>query len=375
MRISKFYSLASCKKKNTAAMIVEDIIKQLPEVREHEPLAAQTTFQIGGSARYFFVAHTAEEIVQAVTAASQCGIPFFVLGGGSNILVSDKGFDGLVILNAIKEFHTEIRDGLAVVTVGAGENWDETVARCVAQDFSGMECLSGIPGTVGAAPVQNIGAYGQSVDNLINQVEAVDSMSGTRVTFNRTQCEFEYRTSIFKKAKGRYIITRVTFLLTPHGTSLITYHDLTQYFHGTVPTIAEVRRAVIEIRAKKGYVIMPEYECYKTAGSFFMNPVMDQVQFKKLQSAISGCIDPWYWPLESGLVKVSAACLLQSAGFSKGYRQGAVGISPKHALSIVNFENASAREVMEFAQEIKARVLEKFDIALAEEVQLVGDFT
>lgn len=350
----------------------EKLKQKLHGVKESEPLAPYTTFKIGGPARYFFVAHSADEMVRALRAATECGVLYFILAGGSNILVSDQGFEGLVILSAIKSFQTEICDGHAIVTAGAGESWDDLVAQCVAQNWAGIECLSGIPGTVGAAPVQNIGAYGQSVGEVVEGVEAIDASSGALVTLNKAQCEFGYRTSIFKKTRDRYTITRVTLALKPDGAPLVAYHDLKEYFGGRKPALSEVRQAVIEIRARKGYVIMPEYKCYKTAGSFFMNPVIAQEQFQKLLLLIRGCPDPWYWLLENGTVKVSAACLLQNSGFSKGYRQGEVGISPKHALSIVNFANATARDIVALAQEIKTAVQEKFGIALTEEVQSVG---
>ncbi len=345
---------------------------QLEKVKEHEPLAPHTTFKIGGPARYFFVARSTEDMTRAIRAAAECGIPFFVLAGGSNILVADKGFNGLVISNEIQEFRAEVRLGRALVTVGAGESWDDIVERCVSKDWAGIECLSGIPGKVGSAPVQNIGAYGQSVSTVVSSVEAIDCTDGSLRVFNNAQCEFGYRTSLFKKSQGRYSITRVTFALTPHGRPPLTYHDLKEYFSGKSPSLLEVRSAVIEIRAKKGYVIMPEYECYKTAGSFFLNPVITGEQFRKIKDTVHGCADPWYWELPNGNVKVSAACLLQSAGFSKGYRTGEVGISPKHSLSIVNFGNAKAQEIVALANEIKARVKEKFNVALEEEVQFIG---
>ena len=383
--------------------MIKNLKEKLSRLAENEPLAPYTTFKIGGPAKYFFTAKSADDMARAVRAALDCGVPFFVLAGGSNILVSDNGFDGLVILSAIMGCVFASEGDQVIATVGAGENWDNFVAKCVGQNLSGIECLSGIPGTVGAAPVQNIGAYGQSVDSVIRTVEAVDSATGTRVTFDNTQCEFGYRTSIFKKTPGRYIIMQVTFVLTPGGAPLITYHDLKQYFGASqvsppsqggdsgvvyhsapppatpqgggetyAPSLAEVRRAVIEIRARKGYVIMPEYECYKTAGSFFMNPIITQDQFENLQRMIKGCPDPWFWPLPDGTVKVSAACLLQSAGFLKGYRRGRAGISPKHSLSLVNFNGASASDIVALVQDIKTRVREKFDIMLQEEVQMVG---
>ncbi|MBI2552671.1 UDP-N-acetylmuramate dehydrogenase [Candidatus Uhrbacteria bacterium] len=391
--------------------------ERLGEELEHDILLAPfTTFKIGGAARYFFVARTADDLVRAITAAHECAIPFFMFGGGSNILVSDKGFDGLAIMTQIKGVEWRIEENRALVTAGAGEIWDELVAQCVERNLAGIECLSGIPGTVGAAPVQNIGAYGQSVDTVIRSVEAIDSKDGARVTFDNAGCEFGYRASIFKKMKGRYIITQVTLELTPSGAPLIAYHDLTEYFRNPPspslnlregdpsipplkvrggrgsyeisPSLAEVRQAVIEIRARKGYVIMPEYESFKTAGSFFMNPIVSRDQFEKLQGMIQECPDPWYWTVEDEKVhnppqspltlrgeekvKVSAACLLQSAGFSKGYRRGEAGISPKHSLSLVNFGGASAHDIVALAEEIKKRVRDKFDIELKEEVQLVG---
>ena len=372
--------------------MTEDLREKLKGVEENVILAPYTTFHIGGVAKYFFTAKSADDMMRAVSAAVECSVPFFVLAGGSNILVSDQGFDGLVILSQIHGLHTELKRGKAIVTAGAGESWDIIVARAVENNWAGIECLSGIPGTVGAAPVQNIGAYGQSVGEAVQSVEVVDSRDGTRVTFNNAQCGFGYRTSILKKARGRYIITKVILALTPNGAPLIAYHDLQEYFPSppplsggegdrakarsgegaTIPSLAEVRNAVIEIRARKGYVIMPEYECYKTAGSFFMNPIVSREQFEKLQSIIQGCYDPWSWPFPNGQVKVSAACLLQSAGFPKGYRRGVVGISPKHSLSIVNFGNATAREVIALAEDIKKSVQEKFGIKLEEEVQLVG---
>lgn len=346
--------------------------KRLPEIKENVLLAPHTTFKIGGPARYFFEARSTEDMVRAVSAAHQNGVKFFVLAGGSNILVSDRGFDGLVIFNQVKGIRTELKDGKAEVTAGAGENWDKIVELCVENNWAGIECLSGIPGRVGAAPVQNIGAYGQSVDAVIGSVEAVDSKDGTRITFDKAKCEFDYRTSVFKKAKGRYIITEVTLVLTPNGAPLLAYHDLKQYFGDIKPSLSEVRKAVIEIRAKKGYIIMPGYESYKTAGSFFTNPILSRDEFEKLRHKIDGCPMPWYWELTTGKVKVSAACLLQSAGFPKGYRMNEVGISPKHSLSIVNFGNARAQDVVMLMSIIKTKVRDTFGIQLEEEVQLVG---
>jgi len=208
---------------------MDNILRAL-EAKEYEPLAAHTTFKIGGPARYFFIAKSSEDVARAVTTAKARGVPFFVLGGGSNILVSDKGFAGLVILNRIQGFESRVNNTVAEITVGAGESWDETVARCVKNNWAGIESLSGIPGTVGAAPVQNIGAYGQSVDAVIKEVVAIDCNTMKEVCFDTRACQFSYRDSLFKQQTGRYVITRVAIALTVGGVPIVAYHDLKQYF-------------------------------------------------------------------------------------------------------------------------------------------------
>ena len=371
--ISKLYSLAKAEKKYATTVNMDELQKLLPGVREHESMTAHTTFKIGGTARYFFVAQSSSDVARAVAAATECNVPFFALGGGSNILVSDKGFEGLVILNNIPGFTVQVDGVVATVVVGAGENWDETVARCVQENWAGIESLSGIPGTVGASPVQNIGAYGQSVGAVIKEVRAFDCVVQKEVIFNNSACQFSYRESIFKKETGRFIITQVTFTLAVHGMPTLTYHDLKNYFPAhAAPTIAEVRAAVIEIRSRKGYLIMPGHESYATAGSFFKNPIVEGNQFQRVKDSVRGCADPWYWALPNGSVKVAAACLLQNSGFPKGYRKGNVGISPKHSLSLMNYGGACATEISALAEEIKKSVQEKCGIALQTEVELVG---
>ncbi len=346
---------------------------RLDGVRENEVLSPYTSFKIGGPARYFFEAHTKDDLAQAVKIAKECGVRIFILGGASNILISDKGFDGLVIFNQIKGLEFSIAGGAREARAGAGESWDNFVQACVERGWQGVECLSGIPGTVGASPVQNIGAYGQSVDSVIKTVYAIDCATGEEVEFDRAACQFGYRTSIFKQNSGRFVITQVVFVLRSDDKPALTYHDLQSYFSGkSTPTLTEIRKAVIEIRARKGYVLMPQYECYQTAGSFFMNPIISSEQFQRLLPLIKECPSPWYWALPNGAVKVSTACLLQNAGFAKGYRKGKVGISPKHSLSLINLGGASAQEIVTLAQEIKKSVLEKFGIELKEEVQVIG---
>ncbi len=346
------------------------------EIRENYPLRDITTFGIGGPARYFAAAHNEAHVREACAFARENRIPLLVLGGGSNILVSDTGFPGLVILNRIKGFNSRTRGQYVFVTAGAGEDWDSFVKRCVENGWQGLECLSGIPGTVGAAPVQNIGAYGQSVDACISEVRAVDVHTGGEVSLSSNECGFEYRKSIFNsQSAGRYIITQVTFRLVPEGVPELTYHDLKKHFpDDSAVTPAKVRNAVLEVRNGKGLLILEGYESFKSAGSFFKNPVISAGQFEKVNEIIQkeGCGANWAWPRRSGDIKVSAACLIQCAGYTRGHRQGNVGLSPKHTLVIINHHDAAAAEVIAFARQVQGKVREKFGVLIEPEVRLAG---
>lgn len=345
-------------------------------IEENIPLGDFTTFGIGGSARYFISVTGEEQLGKAAAFARETGLPLFVLGGGSNILISDKGFPGLVIRNRIPGFEHRRSGGHVYVTAGAGEDWDGIVRRCVEQGWQGLEGLSGVPGTAGAAPVQNIGAYGQSAGSSITGVRALDTQTGSMVSFSAGECEFGYRGSIFNSAAaGRYIISSVTFRLVIGGIPSITYHDLNRYLHGiTDPTPAKVREAVLDIRNAKGLLIMEGRESFRSAGSFFKNPVIPGELFEQVEREVAnagGC-EHWAWPLDDETVKVSAACLIRRAGYERGYRRGSVGLSPRHTLIIVNNRDAKADDVIAFARELRDRVLEKFNVALRPEVQLVG---
>lgn len=360
------------------------------EIKKNYPLKELTTLKVGGPARYFVKVSTEEEVARALTFARKQDLNVFVLGGGSNILVSDYGFDGLVIKNEIKGIETKIKRQVVLLTVGAGENWDDIVGLAVKNNWQGIECLSGIPGTLGAAPIQNINAYGQSFESVCRQVVAVDIKNTKAKTFKNGDCEFSYRDSLFKRSTGRYLITRITLELKRGGDPLLEYRDFQERFSDLrgKPDLRDVRKAVIEVRAKKGYVILPGYECYKSAGSFFLNPIVESSEFRRIRSFVerwkskntvkvegatrSGCPDPWFWELPTGKVKLGAACLMETAGFHPGYKKGKVAISPKHALALINLGGAKAKDVLDLAKKIQDRVYNKFSILIEPEVQFVG---
>jgi len=345
-------------------------------IRENVSLAGFTTFGVGGPAHRFVEVSTQEEAAQALAFASEHVLPFFVLGGGSNVLISDSGFPGLVILNRIKGFSVARDDDSVLVTAGGGEDWQEFADRCAAEGWQGIECLAGIPGTVGASPVQNIGAYGQEVSQSIVQVEALETTTGNAARLGKEQCGFEYRGSIFNSTEaGRYLITGVTFRLVPGGAPHIAYRELEERLAARIaPTLGDVRDAVLSIREGKGLIIREGFESFKSAGSFFKNPVVTKEEYEQIARIVeeAGGFANWAWPTESGKVKISAACLIQCAGFLRGHRKGAAGISPRHTLIMVNYGGASAREIIGFAAEVRQRVFERFGVPLVPEVRLIG---
>jgi UDP-N-acetylmuramate dehydrogenase len=345
-------------------------------IQENVPLAGFTTFGVGGPAHRFVEVSTQEEAAQALAFASEHVLPFLVLGGGSNVLISDSGFPGIVILNRIKGFSVARDDDSVLVTAGGGEDWQHFADRCAAEGWQGIECLAGIPGTVGASPVQNIGAYGQEVSQTIVQVEALETAIGNAVRFGKEQCGFGYRGSIFNSTEaGRYLITGVTFRLVPGGAPHIAYLELEERLAANIaPTLDDVRETVLAIREGKGLLIREGFEYFKSAGSFFKNPVVTAEEYESIARVVEGAggFANWAWPMESGTVKISAACLIQCAGFHRGQRKGAAGISPRHTLIMVNYGGASAREIIDFAAEVRQRVYESFGVSLVPEVRLIG---
>ncbi len=345
-------------------------------IQEHVPLAPRTTIQVGGPARYFVEARTADDALAAVEFARSKSLALFVLGGGSNLVVSDKGWPGLVLKLAISGIEQRAEKGRAIFDVGAGEEWDKFVAFAVGKNCAGVECLSGIPGSVGGTPVQNVGAYGQEVAETIESVQALEVETLEVREIAKTNCGFSYRSSIFNTTeRGRYIILKTTYSLTPSGTPKIEYADLKKYFAGwrETPTLADTREAVRQIRASKGMLITPGDPDCKSAGSFFKNPILSPEQHDELlrRAALKGLQVPSYPALESQK-KVSAAWLVEHSGFSKGFIAGKAGISRKHALAIVNRGQATALDILSLKEQIQGRVKEIWGVQLAPEPVMVG---
>ena len=348
------------------------------EIRENLELAPLTTFRIGGPARFFVEAKSQRDVQDAVAYASESRLSLFVLGGGSNVLVSDAGWPGLVLKIAIPgiDHHPE-SDGKVLFEIGAGESWDRFVSHAVVSHCAGVEALSGIPGSVGGTPVQNVGAYGQEVSETIESVLVFDLKDGQVRELCNEACGFSYRSSIFNTTeRGRFIILRVTFGLDPGGEPHIEYADLKRHFAGreSRPNLAETREAVRHIRALKGMLIVPGGPDCQSAGSFFKNPVLTEEQHRDLskRAEARGMLLPSYPALEKNK-KVSAAWLVEKSGFARGYGFGHVGISSKHALAIVNRGGATAAEVLALKDQIQQRVEEIWGVRLQPEPVMVGD--
>lgn len=337
-------------------------------IKENILLAPFTTLGIGGAARFFAEAENEDGLIAAIQFAEVRGLPVFILGGGSNVLVSDEGFPGLVVRLAIKGIEWKEE-----VTAGAGEDWDNFVRQCVERGLAGLECLSGIPGLVGGTPVQNVGAYGQEVSETITRVRAFDRQTKQIVELSNVECGFSYRTSIFNSTeRNRYVVLAVSFALKTNGQPGLRYPDVKNYFAGRndQPSLAEVRQAIIEIRSRKGMVIVPDDPDCHSAGSFFKNPILSAEAFAKLEAAAGE--RPPSFPAANGNVKVPAAWLIEHAGFQRGYAKGRAGISSKHTLAIINRGNATAQEVLDLVAEIQAQVAEKFGVWLMPEPIFVG---
>lgn len=314
-------------------------------------------------------------MLTAVNWAEERKLPLFVLGGGSNLLISDAGWPGLVLQIAIPGISQSNEAKEEVFQVGAGLEWDAFVARAVTENCGGIECMSGIPGTVGGTPIQNVGAYGQEVSETIREVEALDLHSKRVQTLSNEQCRFNYRSSIFNGSeRGRYIVLRVTYALKPSGSPRIEYADLKRFFAAKpAPSLPETREAVRQIRRSKAMLIVEGDPDAQSAGSFFKNPVVSENQLQEVAArpATKGLAVP-HFPGPNHRVKISAAWLVEHAGFARGFARGNVGISSKHALAIVNRGGASAAEVIALQQEIRERVAEAFGIELTPEPVFVG---
>ena len=361
-------------------------------LQENVLLAPYTTLKIGGNARYFFRAETEDAVSQALVFAENRGLPIFVLGGGTNVLIADAGFDGLVLQIALKGMvlseQGAVATGLNVafknpvatapgsdtstlifITAKAGEDWDDFVAYCVENNLAGVECLSGIPGFVGGTPVQNVGAYGQEVSETIVSVRCFDRTQKKIVTLTNAECGFTYRTSIFSSnMRDRYIVLSVTFALKKGGQPKIVYKDLIERFDGRQPSLTEVRSAVLQIRRSKSMVIDADDPNSQSAGSFFKNPIVSKEKLAELRIGYED-IPSFNFGVS---VKIPAAWLIENAGFGKGFTLGHAGISTNHTLAIINRGDASAAEILSLKDAIQQAVEINFGILLQPEPVFVG---
>ncbi|MGW4637987.1 UDP-N-acetylmuramate dehydrogenase [Sphaerisporangium sp. NPDC004334] len=300
-------------------------------------LAPFTTLRVGGAARAFAEASTDEELVELVSGADRAGEPVLVLGGGSNLVISDEGFDGLVVRVCTRGVEVRDEADRVVVTARAGEDWDALVTRAVAEGWSGVECLSGVPGLVGSTPIQNVGAYGQDVSQTVTGVRVYDRRSGEVLDLDAAQCGFSYRHSAFKADLARYVVLSVTYVLERSDKSgPIAYKELAAKLGvaiGDRVTLHEARHAVLELRRGKGMVLDAADPDTCSAGSFFTNPVLSAERAAELETRAPGYPR---WDMPGGAVKVPAAWLIEHAGFAKGHRRGPARISTKHTLALTN---------------------------------------
>ncbi len=345
--------------------------------QEFIPLAPFTTLRIGGAARFFCEVTTEAQLLEAVTFARQRNLALFVLGGGSNLLVSDSGFDGLVVHVAITTpTQTHSAGGNLDVTAAAGTEWNDFVLDICQQGISGVECLAGIPGSVGGTPVQNVGAYGQEVADTITHVRVLDLEALAFITLTHEQCRFAYRRSIFNTThRNRYVVSQVTFRFDSAATPKLTYADLQRHFarRDPEPKPIDIYHAVREIRHAKGMLIVEgETDC-RSVGSFFKNPIVPAAVLDQISRDLA--IDPAtipHWPSGSGHIKLAAAWLLDRAGFHKGFVMGRAGISSRHTLALINRDHATFNDITALRDAIQREVHHSFNIQLEQEPVQLG---
>lgn len=345
------------------------------DVIENAALASRTTLRVGGPARWLVKARDEASVLDALDWAAARGVAVRVLGGGSNVVVADEGVDALVLQIALRGVSVEAPGpaaaGAIEVTAAAGEPWDDFVRAAVERGWAGLECLSGIPGLVGATPIQNVGAYGQDVSQTITRLRAVDRRTRRPVTLTAAQCRFGYRDSLFRSGEPeRYVVLAVTFRLAPGGAPTIRYAELERHLASrgaTAPTVAETRESVLAIRRAKSMVLEAGDENRRSCGSFFVNPVVDAADAARVAALAAPEGGMPQWPETGGRVKLSAAWLIERAGFTRGERMGAVGLSTRHTLAVVCHDGARAADVAAFARRVRGRVAERFGVRLAPE--------
>ncbi|MEU6493012.1 UDP-N-acetylmuramate dehydrogenase [Streptomyces sp. NPDC046984] len=341
------------------------------------PLAPLTTFRLGGPATRLITATTDAEVIAAVREADGAGTLLLLIGGGSNLVIGDKGFEGTALRIATDGFRL---DGTEL-ELAAGEVWTDAVARTVEAGLAGVECLAGIPGSAGATPIQNVGAYGQEVSSTISEVIAYDRRTQETVTLSNAECGFSYRHSRFKADPERYVVLRVRFRLEDaQGLSGPVKYAETARALGVEPgdrvPLAAARETVLKLRAGKGMVLDPEDHDTWSAGSFFTNPILADEEFAAFRARVSERLgegaEPPAYAAGEGHTKTSAAWLIDRAGFTKGYGTGPARISTKHTLALTNRGGATTEDLLALAREVVAGVHEAFGVTLVNEPVTVG---
>ena len=332
-----------------------------------EPLAPRTSLELGGSAESLVEVTSVPELTEALEWAKDSGRTIWVLGGGSNVVIADEGVAGLVLVPGLRGIDIDRSGNGAVVVAGAGETWDELVALTVSEGLLGLECLSGIPGTVGATPIQNVGAYGVEVSDVLEWVEIIDRKAGFVSRLSPMQCSFGYRTSFFRQNPDRSIVTRVAFRLRTTGRPVIRYPEVEKAVGGggIPPDAMTVRDVVMDLRRGKGMVL--ESGVPRSVGSFFVNPIVDAQGLAAVEAAAGdGSVVPRY-SVGDGVFKIPAAWLIENSGFARGHRQGAVGISEHHALALVHHGGGRTKDLLDLAASIQDGVDRRFGLRLRPE--------
>jgi len=338
--------------------------------RARVPLAGYTTLGVGGAARWFVEASDDAALETALRWARARSVPLRVLGGGSNLVVADRGVEALVVRIALRGVTSRTVNGAVEVTAAAGEPWDDLVRLTVERGWAGLECLSGIPGLVGATPMQNVGAYGQEVSDTITRVRALDTRGGQVIEVPAAECGFAYRDSAFKRREpGRFVVLAVTYRLTPGGAPTLRYTDVERHLASRgvrAPSLADVRESVLAIRRTKSMVIDPADPNRRSCGSFFTNPIIAREALADVERRVADATMP-RWAQPDGRIKLSAAWLIERAGFRRGQREGPVGLSTRHALAIVAHDGARAADVVAFARRVQTIITDRFAVRLTPE--------
>lgn len=343
------------------------------DIQRDVPLAPFTTLGLGGDAKHFVRANDEASLIDALRWAADQDLPSAILGGGSNLIVPDEGYRGLVIQMAIMDLDF---DGAGMVNAGAGVPWDSVVNGAVRRDWAGLECLAGIPGSSGATPIQNVGAYGQEVAEVIARVRVLRRDTLECEELDPEDCGFGYRDSLFKREPERFVVTAVSFALRPNGAGAVRYAELQRTVRPNA-TLSEIRRAVLDLRRRKSMVLDSDDPNHRSAGSFFLNPVVAASDADRLvEQAIRenlvarpGEVPRYRAP--DGKVKLAAGWLIEKAGIAKGARRGAIGVSTRHALALVHHGGGTTAELLGFAEEIRARVHDRFGVTLEREPRLL----